>query len=347
MRVNPIKNYLFCCTQLIVSMNKIYALIILSLTAFQNISIAQTKPQKVVKPTVTNVGYKTIPTAYTKINNSIAYKIFSKGKLPLLIEKDIVEMHSVQSCGDSILNSTYRDNAGKPVLDMVMQRKGNLDFSEAFFKMGIGDSLVVRFTADSVLTQGKPPYYKDGDELLLSLKVVRILNQTEKDSLKAEGEKEKEKAAIEQQKLNEIHQEDLKKMGVQEEKEIVTYLEKNKLKYKKTDEGLYYVITKQGTGPFPKQGSKPVLNYEGYFFLDNKKFDSNTDSTFGHTNPFEFTLGTGMVINGWEQGVPFLNAGSKAIFIIPSRIAYGERGFGELVKPNTVLRYEVELISFK
>jgi FKBP-type peptidyl-prolyl cis-trans isomerase FkpA len=330
-------------------MNKIFTAIMIGLLASQFASLAQTKKTKTIVPPnnkAQKIEFKTSPTTYTKINNIIEYKIFSKGKLPLLIEKDVVEMHSVQRCGDSILSSTYRDNNGKPALDMIMQRKGNMDFSEAFFKMGVGDSIVVHFNADSVLTQGKPPYYKDGDELLLSLSIVSIYNQAQKDSLKAEGEKEKEKAAIEQQKQNVIHQEELKQMGVQEEKDIVAYLDKNKLNYKKTEEGLYYIITKQGKGPFPKQGDKPLLNYEGYFFTENKKFDSNTDTTFGHAKPFEFTLGTGMVINGWDLGVPFLNAGSKAIFIIPSRIAYGERGFGELVKPNTILKYEVELISF-
>jgi FKBP-type peptidyl-prolyl cis-trans isomerase FkpA len=328
-------------------MNKFISTIVLGLILCQFSTMAQkNKPNVAPGNTPQKVDYKIAPMAYTKINNAIEYKIFGKGKLPLLVEKDIVEMHTVQKCGDSILNSSYRDNNGKPALDMIMSRKGDLDFSEAFFKMGVGDSLVVRFTADSVLKQGKPPYYKDGDELTLSLKIVKILNVSEKDSLKAEAEKEKEKMVIEQQRQDSIHREELKVMGVQEEKEIVAYCTKNKLKYTKTDEGLYYVITKQGKGPFPKQGSKPVLNYDGYFFLENKKFDSNTDTTFGHAKPFEFTLGTGMVINGWEQGVPFLNVGSKAIFIIPSRIAYGERGFGELVKPNTILRYEVELLSF-
>jgi FKBP-type peptidyl-prolyl cis-trans isomerase FkpA len=309
---------------------------------------AQTKKPKTVKPTIIaaqKTDSKASFTAYTKINESIEYKIFGKGKLPLLVEKDIVEMHSVQKCGDSILNSTYRDNNGKPMLDMIMRRKGNLDFSEAFFKMGVGDSIVVHFNADSVLTQGKPPYYKDGDELSLSLKIVRILNEAQKDSLKAEAEKEKEKAAIEQNKQNEIHLQELKEMGVQEDKQIEAYCATNKLKFTKTEQGLYYIITKKGEGPYPTPGSKPTLNYDGYFLLENKKFDSNIDSTFGHKKPFEFTLGTGMVINGWEQGVPLLNLGSKAIFLIPSRIAYGEKGFGELVKPNTILRYEVELLS--
>jgi FKBP-type peptidyl-prolyl cis-trans isomerase len=53
-----------------------------------------------------------------------------------------------------------------------------------------------------------------------------------------------------------------------------------------------------------------------------------------------------MVIKGWDIGVPFLNKGAKATFIIPSRIAYGERGYSEKVPPSTILLYDVELISF-
>jgi FKBP-type peptidyl-prolyl cis-trans isomerase FkpA len=325
-------------------MKKIFLPIIFTIACI-NIN-AQTKAPK-TQTSTSNSGYKTTPSTYTKINNVIEYKVFGNGKTPLVKEGDIVSLHSVQQCGDSILNSTYRDNNNTPVLDMIMARKGSEDFTSAIFQMGEGDSLVVHFNTDSVLNQGKPPYYKEGDALLMSMKIMRILPEHEKDSLKAEGEKKQEEAKMEQQLANLKHAEDMKDSAKLEDKIIEAYCTSNKLKYKRTEEGLYYVIIKEGKGAFPPKGAKATVNYTGYFFKDMKKFDSNTDTAFHHVTPFEFTIGNGMVINGWDQGIPLLQPGGKAIFFLPSRIAYGERGFGEAIAPNTMLKYEVELVSFK
>jgi FKBP-type peptidyl-prolyl cis-trans isomerase FkpA len=329
-------------------MNKIFLPIIAVLSLCASSVCAQQKTYPKTSPnTAANSGYKVNPAKYTKYSDIVEYKLFSKGILPFLKEKDIIAIHSVQKCGDSILNSTYRDNKNEPVLEMVAPKKPNNDFTELFYQMGVGDSLVVHFNTDSVLTKGKPLYYHDGDELLLIIKVVRNLPQSEKDSLKADAEKRQEEAKIEQQLANAKHSQEMVEAGKLEDKEIETYCTQNKLKYKRTEEGLYYVITKEGKGANPPKGSKATVNYTGYFFKDNKKFDSNIDTSFGHVTPFEFTIGTGMVINGWDQGIPLLTPGAKAIFFLPSRIAYGERGFGEAIAPNTMLKYEVELVSFK
>jgi FKBP-type peptidyl-prolyl cis-trans isomerase FkpA len=124
---------------------------------------------------------------------------------------------------------------------------------------------------------------------------------------------------------------------------INEYVAKNHLNGKKTSSGLYYVITKKGTGEKAKFGKKVSMNYLGKF-LDGKKFDANVDDNFNATHPFAFTLGTGQVIRGWDEGVQLLNVGDRATLILPSDIAYGARGVGP-IPPNTVLVFDVELVS--
>jgi FKBP-type peptidyl-prolyl cis-trans isomerase len=86
------------------------------------------------------------------------------------------------------------------------------------------------------------------------------------------------------------------------------------------------------------------MNYTGKT-LDGKMFDSNTDPSKGHVQPFGFTLGVGQVIKGWDEGVQLLNLGSRATFFIPSGLAYGDRGAGAAIPPNAVLMFDVEVLS--
>lgn len=132
--------------------------------------------------------------------------------------------------------------------------------------------------------------------------------------------------------------------GVVDDKVIQDYLAKTNLKATKTASGLYYVIKNKGLGPNATPGKKVTMNYTG-MTLDGSIFDSNTDPKFNHVQPFQFTLGQGMVIKGWDEGVQLLNMGAKATFIIPSGLAYGASGAGQAIPPNTVLMFEVELVS--
>jgi FKBP-type peptidyl-prolyl cis-trans isomerase FkpA len=129
-----------------------------------------------------------------------------------------------------------------------------------------------------------------------------------------------------------------------DDKTIKEYLTKNNIQAKKTSSGLYYVITQNGTGENAQPGKKVTMNYTGKTTNGNV-FDSNTDPKFNHVQPFSFTLAMGMVIQGWDEGVQLLKPGSKATFFIPSGLAYGDKGAGAAIPPNTVLVFDVELVS--
>jgi FKBP-type peptidyl-prolyl cis-trans isomerase len=98
-----------------------------------------------------------------------------------------------------------------------------------------------------------------------------------------------------------------------------------------------------GTGKEAKRGNTIVVNYTGKL-LDGTVFDSSLNA--GRT-PFEFVLGAGMVIEGWDQGFDGMKEGGKRTLKIPSSMAYGARGAGALIKPNADLIFEVELLEVK
>jgi len=110
-----------------------------------------------------------------------------------------------------------------------------------------------------------------------------------------------------------------------------------------TESGLTYVINQAGTNTevFPVAGNTVAVHYKGAF-MDGTVFDSSLER-----GPFEFVLGQGQVIKGWDEGVALLNVGSKATFVIPSALAYGERGYPGAIPPNSILRFDIELLEIK
>ncbi|MBL7765674.1 MAG: FKBP-type peptidyl-prolyl cis-trans isomerase [Chitinophagaceae bacterium] len=142
------------------------------------------------------------------------------------------------------------------------------------------------------------------------------------------------------------------KEPVNEDLELQKIFKQRNINPTKTASGLYYQITQEGNGPLPQAGEKMVMNYTG-FLLDGTKFDSNVDTAFKHTTPFEFELGKGMVVKGWDEGIALLKKGSKATLYIPSNLAYGGRPKpGGPANPKGIpaystLIFDVELVDIK
>ncbi|TFK66315.1 peptidyl-prolyl cis-trans isomerase [Pluteus cervinus] len=91
---------------------------------------------------------------------------------------------------------------------------------------------------------------------------------------------------------------------------------------------------------FPRKGDSVQIHYVGTL-LDGSKFDSSRD----RGEPFETQIGVGKVIKGWDEGVPQLSLGQKALLIVSPDFGYGSRGFPPVIPPNSTLRFEVELIK--
>ncbi|NDD27532.1 MAG: FKBP-type peptidyl-prolyl cis-trans isomerase [Proteobacteria bacterium] len=110
----------------------------------------------------------------------------------------------------------------------------------------------------------------------------------------------------------------------------------------KTASGLQYIDTVEGKGASPAAGQTVVVHYTGWL-LDGKKFDSSVD----REKPFEFVIGQGQVIKGWDEGVASMKVGGKRTLVIPAELGYGSRGAGGAIPPNATLKFDVELIAIK
>lgn len=111
-----------------------------------------------------------------------------------------------------------------------------------------------------------------------------------------------------------------------------------------TESGLQYEDTTIGTGAVATKGHSVTVHYTGWLYNDNTqgaKFDSSKD----RRDPFVFSLGAGMVIRGWDEGVAGMQVGGTRVLIIPPSLGYGARGAGGVIPPNATLKFEVELLG--
>jgi peptidylprolyl isomerase len=113
-----------------------------------------------------------------------------------------------------------------------------------------------------------------------------------------------------------------------------------------TPSGLQYEDTVVGTGATPKTGQTCVMHYTGWLYQDGKK-GAKFDSSLDRGKPFEFPIGTGRVIKGWDEGVATMKVGGKRTLIIPPALGYGARGAGSVIPPNATLMFDVELLGVK
>jgi peptidylprolyl isomerase len=107
-------------------------------------------------------------------------------------------------------------------------------------------------------------------------------------------------------------------------------------------DGLKYVDLVVGKGAQPKKGQTVRVHYVGTL-LDGKKFDSSRD----RGQPFEFALGTGSVIAGWDEGVATMRVGGRRKLTIPPALGYGAAGAGAVIPPNATLVFDIELLGIK
>ncbi|RAU83955.1 FKBP-type peptidyl-prolyl cis-trans isomerase [Pontibacter arcticus] len=287
--------------------------------------------------------------------DGLTYKIYSqndkgvyenKGEVNLAdstgakIGQVVTLQMSYKNAEDSLLFNSRENRT--PIMLPVMKSpfKGSLE--QALMSMQAGDSGVFKINADSLFAksfggQPLPPFIKKGSDLTFFIKVDKI--QSEQDAMASQQKmmEEQMKGAAER----------AEKQTVVDDAKIQEYIKANNLQnVQKTESGVYYVITQPGKGPKAAAGNLVSVHYKG-MFLDGKEFDSSYNNPMSGGKPFEFPLGQGQVIPGWDDGIKMLNKGSKAILLIPSPLAYGEQERGPDMPANSILRFDVELVDVK
>ena len=222
---------------------------------------------------------------------------------------------------DSILFDTKEIDKGfRMKVGTDKYEGGSLD--DAFTMMHVGDS--ARFLIDAVLfytntrKMDVPEFIKPGSKLIFDIKLIEIFNF-------------------------EKYQEERRKVDVpskvEEMKLLESYLKNANITDKPSKSGLYYIETLKGKGKTPLKGKRVKVHYTGTL-IDGRVFDSSLD----RNEPFEFTLGKGEVIQGWDEGIANMRVGGKATLIIPSDLAYGDKTNGRIL-PFSTLIFEVELLE--
>jgi peptidylprolyl isomerase len=121
---------------------------------------------------------------------------------------------------------------------------------------------------------------------------------------------------------------------------------KRESKMTKTPSGLQYEDVVVGTGAQPKAGQTCVMHYTGWLWEDGAK-GKKFDSSFDRDRPFEFPIGKGRVIKGWDEGVATMKIGGQRTLLIPPHLGYGDIGAGGVIPGGATLLFEVELLDVR
>lgn len=238
---------------------------------------------------------------------------------------------------DSVLASTY--TVGRP---FQARCAPDGDLMDIFPLLTLKDSAIIKVPTDSMFNGNedkRPPFFPKGSNLIIALKIEKVQSLDE--------------AMAERNKALEEERAVTAKLAEQEAGIAATYIADNKLMLKTTASGLKYVVTKPAVKRKPLPGDTVYVNYLGRT-LDGKVFDTSIEAEAIKAGtkqegrayePISFALGRGEVIPGWDEGLQLLNEGSMATFIIPSKLAYGERGAGNDISPYSTLRFDVELVK--
>jgi FKBP-type peptidyl-prolyl cis-trans isomerase len=268
--------------------------------------------------------------------NGALYQIFTSNAGPKAKLNDVITFNFIQKTDkDSILFNTYK--SGRPVQAQIQASQNVGDLMEVFPLLCVKDSALVKVPTDSVFKgheEARPPFFPKGSYLTFVLKIEKVQSLTDAITEKrAEAQKLKDDEAAAANK----------------------YIMANKLIPVTTASGLKYVVTQPSVKRKPLAGDTVLVNYTGRI-LSGKVFDSSIEAEAKSAGldqpgrkyePISVVVGQGQVIPGWDEGLLLLNEGSKATFIIPSDLAYGEKGAGQDIPPYSTLLFNIQVVKVK
>lgn len=265
--------------------------------------------------------------------SGLQYTYLRKGEEQAPDSGKVLTVHMVYStANDSVLFDSRTQNMplGVPVNDPNM--KGML--AEGFQMLHKGDSVKFVVPAKDFYFETArmpvPAGIEEESDLTFQVGVKDVLTEEEFREMQMEQYRKQQEASLQQQ-------------GEQLKTDVSTieaYLQENNIDAQKTESGLYYTVKEQGSGKEVDAGDEVTVHYRGTL-LDGTQFDASYD----RGEPFTFQVGQGMVIRGWDEALQLLREGSQATLYIPSPLGYGPRSAGEVIKPNSNLVFDVEVVS--
>jgi len=291
---------------------------------------------------------------YKRTKSGLLYKIISSGnsRNPVAKENNYLKFNVITKLNDSVVYSSY----GKaPGYSKVISAK-EADYSpvEIFGMLRKGDSAITVSMIDTFLKRGManqlPPGAKKGDRMIITFRVLEVFTSDSaiqkdynaemvKDRPRQQKEMQ-EQMAVQKKQMKEMRArqlEELRKSGEidKEMKNMESYLASKKITAQQTGSGTFVVIKEQGTGPSVTDGDTVAVKYTGRILATDSVFESSV---------YQFPLGEGSVIQGWDEGMRLFKVGGKGTLYIPGFLAYGPNARPPF-RPFEALIFDVELTN--
>ena len=268
---------------------------------------------------------------FTKLKGGLEYKIIKGNDNKEVKYGNTIQFRVQQYYNDSLMATPYDSVAQIMEVDSM---KLPPEYVEIFLKAKKGDSIVTRISTDTIAKYNQlPPFAKEHQFFGYRFKIVDVIT----DPKQAEALKN-----TTMQSMRRVDSLSIEKQKGIDDKTITDYLAKNNIQAVKTPQGTYVEVQVPGTGEAIDSGKAVSVLYKG-MLLDGKIFDQSYDSAGAPTKPFTFVVAQQGAIEGWSDGMVYFKKGGKGRLFIPSARAYGSRGAGGDIKPNTPIMFEITI----
>jgi FKBP-type peptidyl-prolyl cis-trans isomerase FkpA len=269
---------------------------------------------------------------YQTTKTGMKYKFFAQDKQGVKPKVgDVVTIAACFKTKDTVFLDSRKTKM--PFVFPIIESVYPGDISEALRMMSIndsaefvqnGDSLFIKYFRQKEL----PRYIKPGTPVITAMKILKIQSN---EDFQADM-----KSKMESQQKRMDH------MKVKEDSLMNVYIKQNNITAKPSETGVYVIEKQKGSGAKVQAGKKVKVHYTGKL-SNGGKFDSSYD----RGTPIEVEVGKGQVIKGWEEALLKMNVGGKYQVIIPSKMGYGEKGFGAAIPPYQPLIFDMEVVEMK